>query len=247
MDHRWDDRVKQDRDARAERERYGAPRIERDESVERRDRLAAERRRRQVNLSPWEIGAAHWDQRDLYTRDARTDDAGYGRGPAIHPEVGSYAYHREEQPPPSEREPERGSIYEREAWPWLNYQDDPVVHGRPPLWWRMKQRMLGRSGASHTGRGPKGWKVSDERLHDDVCEQLAFHSELDASDIEVEVHDAEVTLRGTVRDRHSKRVAEQIADGVRGVVDVHNRLRVRRPDDTDDSNVLFAMPARAFG
>lgn len=47
-----------------------------------------------VNKSPWEIGASHWDQRDLYTQNARTDDGGYGLGPAIHPEEGSYAYHR---------------------------------------------------------------------------------------------------------------------------------------------------------
>lgn len=242
MDHRWDDRVKQDRDARAEEERYGAPRIERDESVERRDRLASERR--PVNFSPWAIGEAHWDQRDLYTRDARTEDAGYGRGPAIHPEVGSYAYHRDEPPPPSRREPERASLYEREAWPWLNYHDDPVAHGRPPLWWRVKERVLGRS---HAGRGPKGWQISDERIRENVCEELAFHSELDATDIEVEVENAEVTLKGTVRDRHSKRLAEQIVDHVRGVVDVHNRLQVRRHDDTNDADVAFVMPARAFG
>ena len=246
MDHRWDDRVKQDRAARAERERYETPRIERDEGVERRDRLARERR--PADFSPWAIGAAHWDQRDLYTRDARTEDAGYGRGPAIHPEVGSYAYPREEAPPPSRREAEeRASIYEREAWPWLNYRDDPVAHGRPPLWWRMKQRMLGRTTGGYAGRGPKGWKPSDDRIREDVCEQLAFHNELDATDIEVEVANAEVTLKGTVRDRHSKRLAEHVVEQVRGVVDVHNRLQVRRHDDTNDADVAFVMPARAFG
>ena len=55
------------------------------------------------------------------------------------------------------------------------------------------------------------------------------------------------TLKGTVRDRHSKRLAEHVVEQVRGVVDVHNRLQVRRHDDTNDADVAFVMPARAFG
>lgn len=237
MDHRWDRGVRQEHATRAERERYGARAIPRDESVQRRDRLVPERRPR--DFSPWAIGQAHWDQRDLYTRDARIEDEGYARGPAVHPEVGSYAYHRDEPAPPSRREPPAASIYEREAWPWLNYHDDPVAHGRPPLWWRMKQRML--------GRGPKGFVVRDERIHEDVCEALAFHAELDASEVEVSVEDGEVTLKGTVRDRRQKRLAEDLTEGVRGVVDVHNRLKVRPHDDTNDTDMAIVMPARAFG
>ena len=52
-----------------------------------------------MNRSPWDIGAAHWDQRDLYTQNDRIDDGGYGLGPAVHPSEGSYAYgsHRTER------------------------------------------------------------------------------------------------------------------------------------------------------
>ena len=249
MDHRWDERIRQDREARAERERFGAARIERDESVERRDRRLSDQRR-SVNFSPWEIGASHWDQRDLYTRDARTEDAGYGRGPAIHPEEGSYAYHREEAAPPSSRRmgDDGPSIYEREAWPMLNYVDTrPQArrneHEGEGLWSRVKHALhIG----GHHGKGPKNWNRSALRIREDVCEALAYHGELDATDIEVDVEGAEVTLRGTVPDRHSKRLAERIVEGVYGVDDVHNRLKVRRHDDTNDADVAFIMPARSF-
>jgi hypothetical protein len=214
------------------------------------------------NFSPWAIGEAHWDQRDLYTRDSRTADAGYGRGPSIHPEVGSYAYPRS----PREREVEgRGrpqlredgpeeelhaSPYERQAWPWLNYHDDPntrYLEEHPPLWSRVKETLARVTGRSHAGRGPRNWRRSDESIRESVCEALTYHGELDATDVEVEVKEAEVTLRGTVRDRHSKRLAERIVESCHGVEDVHNRLKVRREDDTGDANVAFVMPARAFG
>lgn len=246
MDHRWDDRIGQDREGRAERERYGAARIERDESVERRDRHV--QAQRSVNYSPWEIGAKHWDQRDLYTRDARIEDAGYGRGPAVHPDVGSYAYHRDEPAPPSSRRmgDDGPSIYEREAWPMLNYLDTrPQAQSEGQhegLWSRMKHALH----IGHRGKGPKHWKRSASSIHEDVCEALAYHGELDATDIEVDVEGAEVTLKGTVPDRHSKRLAERIVEGVYGVEDIHNRLKVRRHDDTNDADVAFIMPARSF-
>jgi hypothetical protein len=252
MDHRWDERIRQDRDGRAERERYGAARIEHDESVERRDRRIAKEqaeRARTVNFSPWEIGARHWDQRDLYTRDARIEDSGYARGPAVHPEVGSYAYHRDEEAPPSSRrfgDDDGPSIYEREAWPMLNYLDTRPrgeSEHNEGLWSRVKHALhIG----GHHGKGPKNWNRSPARIREDVCEALAYHGELDATDIEVDVDGAEVTLKGTVPDRHSKRLAERIVEGVYGVDDVHNRLKVRRHDDTNDTNVAFVMPARSF-
>jgi hypothetical protein len=76
------------------------------------------------------------------------------------------------------------------------------------------------------GRGPRGYARSDERIREDVSERLEEHGDVDASDITVEVSDREVTLEGTVEDRRTKRLAEDVAESVRGVADVHNRLRV---------------------
>jgi len=237
MDHRWDDRIRREREARAERERYGAARIERDENVERRDRQVLEERR-QKSYTPWSIGESHWDQRDLYTRDSRTEAEGYGRGPAMHPDIGSYAYHNDVVAPPSSNRLPPSELYEREAWPWLHYFDDPAAHGKLPVWERMKRKFF--------GKGPKNWTRSSARIREDACEALAYHGELDATDIEVEVHETEVTLKGTVPDRYSKKLAERIVESVHGVTDVHNRLEVHRHDDPTDTDVSFVMPAKSF-
>jgi hypothetical protein len=79
----------------------------------------------------------------------------------------------------------------------------------------------------YTGRGPKGWQRSDERIREDINERLTDHPHIDATEIDVQVKSAEVTLTGTVDDRHTKRLAEEIAEYVSGVKDVHNQLRVQ--------------------
>lgn len=81
---------------------------------------------------------------------------------------------------------------------------------------------------SHAGLGPRGYRRSDARITEEVCERLTRHPDLDASDVEVHVADGEVTLEGEVEDRQAKRLAEAIAERAVGVNDVHNRLRVRR-------------------
>jgi len=77
-------------------------------------------------------------------------------------------------------------------------------------------------------RGPKGYKRSDERIREDVSDRFAEQSYLDPSEIEITVSSGEVTLIGTVEFRNEKFVAEEIADDVSGVTDVHNQLRLRR-------------------
>jgi osmotically-inducible protein OsmY len=78
------------------------------------------------------------------------------------------------------------------------------------------------------GKGPKNYTRSDERIREDVCDRLSDDDEVDASDVTVTVRDGEVTLEGTVNDRRAKHRAEDIADNVRGVKDVHNRLSARK-------------------
>lgn len=78
-----------------------------------------------------------------------------------------------------------------------------------------------------TGRGPKGYIRSDERIREDVSDRLEQHGEIDASEIEVRVANGEVTLEGTVEDRRTKRLAEDIIETCPGVKQVHNRIRVQ--------------------
>ena len=77
-----------------------------------------------------------------------------------------------------------------------------------------------------TGRGPKGYQRSDEKICDDVNERLERHGDLDASEIEVSCEAGVVTLKGKVDDRASKRRAEECAEDVYGVKDVMNEIRV---------------------
>lgn len=79
----------------------------------------------------------------------------------------------------------------------------------------------------HRGRGPKNYMRSDDRIKEDVNDRLTDDGWIDASDIEVEVSNREVTLSGQVDSRMAKRHAEDIAESVSGVSHVQNNLRVR--------------------
>jgi hypothetical protein len=100
----------------------------------------------------------------------------------------------------------------------------------------MGEAASSRGGAGHRGRGPRDYKRSDERIHDEVCERLTDDHFVDASDITVEVADGEVTLSGTVASRDQKRRAESALDRIAGVQDVHNRLRVQRTREATDQS-----------
>lgn len=80
---------------------------------------------------------------------------------------------------------------------------------------------------SMRGRGPKGYRRSDDMIKDDVSEALYRHSEVDASLIEVFVKDGFVTLKGTVETRAQKKLAESAIDNLVGVEDVYNELSIR--------------------
>lgn len=82
------------------------------------------------------------------------------------------------------------------------------------------------------GVGPKGWKRSDDRVRDDVSERLEQDPRIDASNIEIQVREGEVTITGSVPDRWTKRLAEDVAEDCRGVKDVHNQLRVASEGST---------------
>jgi hypothetical protein len=77
------------------------------------------------------------------------------------------------------------------------------------------------------GRGPRGYTRSDQRILEDVSDRLTDDWYIDASDIEVSVSNAEVTLSGSVDSRDDKRRAEDLAESVPGVRDVQNNLRIQ--------------------
>ena len=78
----------------------------------------------------------------------------------------------------------------------------------------------------HSGKGPKGYRRPDDRILEDINEALTRHPEIDASNINVEVRNAVVTLSGTIESRQMKRLAEDCAEVVAGVDDVNNELRI---------------------
>lgn len=83
------------------------------------------------------------------------------------------------------------------------------------------------------GKGPKGFKRSDERIKEDVSEMLTRHSEIDASDIEVEVNEGEVILKGETSDRRTKLLAEDLVEKCMGVKDVVNQIRIKKQSDVN--------------
>jgi hypothetical protein len=86
------------------------------------------------------------------------------------------------------------------------------------------RRLLGK--VKRIVRNPKNYKRSDERIREDICDRLSVSDEVDPGDIEVMVANGEVTLTGTVETRQMKFIAEEMADEVPGVHEVHNQLRV---------------------
>lgn len=111
--------------------------------------------------------------------------------------------------------------------PWGSYYayGGPLFRGgRHGGWSEHRDWYRGR----HAGRGPKGYQRSPERIRDDAHEALTWHGGVDASEIAVKVEGDEITLEGTVNSRHEKRMAEDAVESVRGVRDVHNRLRIEQ-------------------
>lgn len=83
-------------------------------------------------------------------------------------------------------------------------------------------------------RGPKGYKRSDELILDDLYQRLRELPELDATEVELEVLNGIVILKGTVPQKFMKRRIEEVADEIPGVVDIDNGIRIDQsgPKDT---------------
>ena len=114
----------------------------------------------------------------------------------------------------------RGFLYRAPSnYEWTDDHGKSSAYGARDLWSSVK---------SFLGKGPKGYRRSDERIREDICEALLKHPGIDASEIEVRVANGAVTLIGTVPDRWMKRASEWLIDRVSGVESVHNHLQ---PED----------------
>ena len=109
------------------------------------------------------------------------------------------------------------------------FSSAPPTRSRPGFGDRDAERR--RDEDQHRGKGPKGYTRSDDRIREDVNDRLTDDPYVDASEIEVTVSGAEVTLTGFVLNRDQRRRAEDAAERVSGVVHAQNNLRVRAPGD----------------
>jgi hypothetical protein len=122
------------------------------------------------------------------------------------------------------------------TWSLVNERRDHSNYGMGPGNTRFGNDATASRGevrrSEHQGRGPKGYQRSDDRIREDINERLTDDAMIDASEIDVQVQNREVTLTGTVRDRNEKRRAEDVAESVSGVSHVQNNLRVGQSQGT---------------
>lgn len=167
--------------------------------------------RQRANQQLW--ARDDWDRRDWEQGDwARQNRQEMGRGSTRRwqDQGRSQTYNT-----PGRRQQDFGSSYrsdwDTESTPYYTYTE---------YWWIVP--------GPYEGIGPKGYERSDERIHEDICERLTEHGQIDPREVDIQVENGEVTLSGTVDSRREKRIAEDIAETVSGVRDVHNRLRVEQ-------------------
>lgn len=142
-----------------------------------------------------------------------TGVAGYTSGPGF---TGGY-YGFGDEPAPIPTELERAYLQGVYGAPWPSEPPPP--------------------GQAHPGEaprryppGPKGYRRSDQRIREDLCDRLMRARHIDSSDITVEVTNGKVVLEGTVPERRMKHAIEDMAATCLGAQDIDNRVRVVVPE-----------------
>lgn len=115
-----------------------------------------------------------------------------------------------------------GAGFDRGDWPrtWERGERHSAVRTRGPA-----------RGEGHRGRGPEGYRRSDQRILEDVSDRIADDPYIDGRRISVAVKDGTVRVEGEVGARWIKHHLEHIAARCMGVVDVDNRVRVVRDEE----------------
>lgn len=176
--------------------------------------------------SPRDVGGSDWSERDYGYRGSEESDYSGPWGSTGYGQSGFGYPHRYGEPGGYSRSGmNRFSGYESGAagyGPSTGYGYGPAsdyLRSEPA-----RGEMRGRN---FSGRGPRSYRRSEDRIKEDVIERLTRHPDLDASDIDVRVESDTVVLTGVVEDRKAKRLAEDIAEDVWGAEDVRNELKVR--------------------
>jgi hypothetical protein len=90
----------------------------------------------------------------------------------------------------------------------------------------MADRNDPRGRGPFSGLGPQNNRRTDESILDQINERLTQHGQIDAREVSVGVSNGEVVLNGSVATSHQKRLVEETAYSVSGVVEVQNNLHV---------------------
>jgi BON domain len=78
----------------------------------------------------------------------------------------------------------------------------------------------------YVGQGPQGYSRPDERIREDICDELTRRGDIDPRRVLVTVRSGEVTLEGTVESLEMRRVVDDVASACTGVTQVHDRLQL---------------------
>ncbi len=81
---------------------------------------------------------------------------------------------------------------------------------------------------NYYGFGPKGYKRSDQKLKDEASLLLNQDPILDSSNINIEVFNNVIYLRGFVDSRKDKKRAELLIEDIFGIEDIQNQLKIMR-------------------
>lgn len=78
---------------------------------------------------------------------------------------------------------------------------------------------------------------NDAQLQRDISDALLTDPAADSYEVDVSARDGVVTLTGTVDSYAEKQLAEEVAAGIRGVIDVKNNLDVEHETDRSDPQI----------
>lgn len=80
----------------------------------------------------------------------------------------------------------------------------------------------------YSGVGPKNYRRSDESILEHVASLLTWSPDVDASELTIAVKDGNVIIAGTVPDRSMIYLVDDLMEGVHGVKNFDNHVKLSR-------------------